>query len=537
MSAVSFTASFSPHLSNNSRVLALETTLHQGLSNFKELLIDLEQLHIESDNYKTQYLKQKEQCTSKACCGAEELKKDIKSKDNIIQLVASALTRLNETKNWSLLDEVFKILFGDTTHYQENSKSREVLTTNLKQEEFINIKKELGSNEDLSSANESISEIEGTPTGRTSPIIQTKKLKNSMVATVDKKKCPDNWPTPESKALKLTFLTPTRGKTNKLRQSRLNIVKVPTSNVIDITCSPEFSGGSRGKSETECIVQPLIKKESMENDDTILPSPTSGPTNFTLFKSPMKFKKPLSLKTKTDKAGNTVKKAVQDSENKQIKVERDTEEIKKCINNIKMNHSATYTQEDSINILHPERLPKNFLKSSPLKQAHDETTFCDTQASVSLLQHVEKLDDVHQQDKPISPSKRPLADNINFTNVQDDDELQASMSLLQRDAKVSRITTEQVKRRIPEPVEVDYDDGPRTRAEKRLLPGWACEKCVQFFSELYKDDPEMMAKKINECSHHRGVNNPERPKTPPRYWNPRWTVPENTEEFNRRNNV
>ena len=48
----------------------------------------------------------------------------------------------------------------------------------------------------------------------------------------------------------------------------------------------------------------------------------------------------------------------------------------------------------------------------------------------------------------------------------------------------------------------------------------------------------MLAKKINECSHHRGVNNPtEKSKAPAGFWNPRWDIPNDTEEFNKRNNV
>lgn len=47
----------------------------------------------------------------------------------------------------------------------------------------------------------------------------------------------------------------------------------------------------------------------------------------------------------------------------------------------------------------------------------------------------------------------------------------------------------------------------------------------------------MLAKKIEECSKHRGRTNPVRPKTPEGFWNPRWDVPHDTEEFNRRNNI
>uniref|UniRef100_A0A2A4J4I1 DNA endonuclease activator Ctp1 C-terminal domain-containing protein n=1 Tax=Heliothis virescens TaxID=7102 RepID=A0A2A4J4I1_HELVI len=539
MSLLNITNSFSSVLSSNTKVLALERTLQQGLQDFKELLTDFEQLHIESDSYKTQYIKQKERCDSNSCSSAEALKRIIESKDNIIQLVASTLTRLNETKDLKILDEVFKILFGETTTvpmYQDNINCKEV-----KKLSPVNVKNEIHSScEDLSFREESVSEIEGTPTGRVSPIIQMKKLKSSLVTSSDfrdKKKCPDIWPTPEKKTLKLSFSTPLRAKPNgKLRQARLNIVKVKESNFIDMTCTPEFSGGSR-RNDSDGNVAPLIKKESIENDDTILPSPTSGPNNFTLFKSkesPLKFKKPqLSLKIKTEK--KTPKKADQTTDIV-IKQEQNTENI--LINDFKMHDSVTFTQDDSINLLNPNRIPKNFINQSPTKLEHNDLTYCETQASMSLLQHVGKLDHIHRDDNECSPSKRPLAENINVTNMQDD-ELQPSMSILDREPKVSRVNADTVKRKIPEFAEMIYKEpNMRKKSEKRMLPGWSCDKCKDFFGELYKDDPEMLAKKINECSHHRGVNNPtDRPKTPPGFWNPRWEVPDDTEEFNRMNNV
>lgn len=59
-------------------------------------------------------------------------------------------------------------------------------------------KKELfDSTTDVSMKDESVSEIEGTPTGRTSPIIQSRKPRNGCVTSSsdyrDKKKCPDSW--------------------------------------------------------------------------------------------------------------------------------------------------------------------------------------------------------------------------------------------------------------------------------------------------------------------------------------------------------
>lgn len=537
MSLINISNSLPPVLSNNIKILALEKTLLQGLDNFKDLLSDFEQLYIESNSYKTQFIEQKEKCSSNSCSSAEALKRIIESKDNIIQLVASTLTRLNETKDLKILDEAFRILFGEqpapVPTYQANINTKEIKKSPIKQELHSSL-------EDVSFREESESEIEGTPTtGRFSPIIPMKKLKSTTttVATSsdfrDKKKCPDNWATPDKKTFKLSSSTPVGGKkTGRYRQSRLNLVKVEQNTVIDITCSPEFSGGRRDDTDKDKPL--LIKKESIENEDTILPSPTSGPNNFTLFKSkesPMKFKKPLSLKPKTEKK-TPPKQVDQNVSPSIIKQEQfNSENVFKD----SMNHSVTFTQEDSINLLHPNRLPKN-LKQSPIKvEPYNDETYCDTQASVSLLHHVDKLDNIHKG-KENSPSKSPLAENINITNMQDDDELQASMSVLQREP-FNKTAVDTVKRKISEFGETS-DEPVRKKSEKRLLPGWSCDKCKEFFGELYKHDPEMMAKKINECSHHRGTNNPtDRPKTPPRFWNPRWEVPNDTEEFNRMNNV
>lgn len=537
----------------NSKVLALESSLQQSLCNLKELLTDFETLYNESNKHKAEFLSQKEKCKSKTCCGAEELKKVIELKDNIIQSTASTLTRLSETKNWSMLDDVFTILFGESAPVlNHNSKQAITKTASIKLE-TVTPKKELDSpDEKLPCTDESVSEIEGTPTGRSSPIIHSKKMKAHIIPDRDKKKCPGTWNTSDDKAIKLTFTSPSGSKkSNRLRQARLNIVKMKTTNVIDITNSPEFCGGNRtGNAVMESNIQPLIKTASLENDDTILPSPTSERTNFTLYKSPLKFKKPppLKLKTKTEKTSVVFKKKDPDVENNMLKVEkRDVGDVL-CVDDMNNCNSVTYTQDDSINILHPDRLSKLVTKSFPINQKQDQITenspkkqklckkiFHDTQSSVSVLQHVKNLDDVHKIDSQLSPSKVPLSENINATNIPED-EMESSMLLLPRDYKLQS-ATENVKRRLVELVEVREESTPRTRAEKRQLPGWACEKCVNFFSELHKDDPEAMWKKINECSHHRGVNNPERPKTPPGYWNPRWKVPEDTEEFNRRNNL
>ncbi|XP_063826014.1 uncharacterized protein LOC135075515 [Ostrinia nubilalis] len=116
-------------------------------------------------------------------------------------------------------------------------------------------------------------------------------------------------------------------------------------------------------------------------------------------------------------------------------------------------------------------------------------------------------------------------------------ETDASMSLLRPEPKAAKVSPEdKAKRKLP--VEPVYKEPTvRKKAEKRVLPGWSCDECKTFFDELYQNDHEMLAKKMEECSKHRGRNNPARPKTPEGFWNPRWSVPSDTEEFNRRNNA
>lgn len=135
------------------------------------------------------------------------------------QLSASTLIKLHETKNFNILNDVFQILCGDKTVDipklpQEEVREKnilikkEVLTPNKKcytpkkelftpKKELFSPKKEIFSPIPDPVKDESVSEIEGTPTGRTSPIIQSRKLRNSSAANSsdlrDKKKCPDNW--------------------------------------------------------------------------------------------------------------------------------------------------------------------------------------------------------------------------------------------------------------------------------------------------------------------------------------------------------
>ncbi|KAM3962673.1 uncharacterized protein ACR2FA_003301 [Aphomia sociella] len=521
-------------------ITALEINLQQSLSHVKDLELQFEQLILNSDNYKIQYIEQKEKCESKNCSGSQTLKNVIAAKDKIIDSVESALTRLSETRNFNILNDIYKILRGETANLTPPSESEPVPIKIEPESQVYSPEKLSPIAADVSVKEESLLEIEGTPTGRVSPIIQTRKFhsgtnisKTNSSDFKEKKKCPDSWPTPETKSVKMSYQTPTRNKPNgRLRQTRLPLTKIKPSNTVDLTSSPEFSGGSRLKTETVCNVQVLIKKESIESDDTILPSPTSGPTSFlTLYKttskaSPKKFKTPLSL--------------IRDKPEKLLRSDKCGLENQ----NQPANNSNAMDIEDSINLLQPNR--GTIKRKSPKTILEDDNiTHCETNDSVSLLQHLNMLEgneeNIRKQSIHCSPNRQPLAENINLLNTPEKDiHIDSSMSLLRPELVPPKSAQfdENVKRKIPEHVEPIYKEPTvRKKAEKLALPGWSCDECRDFYDELYRDNPVMLAKKMDECSKHRGRNNPARPKTPTGFWNPRWDVPEDTEEFNKRNNA
>lgn len=66
----------------------------------------------------------------------------------------------------------------------------------------------------------------------------------------------------------------------------------------------------------------------------------------------MKFKKPLSLKPKTEK--KTPPKQVDQNVSPSI-IKQEPFNSQNVFKDNSMNHSVTFTQEDSINLLHPNR--------------------------------------------------------------------------------------------------------------------------------------------------------------------------------------
>ncbi|XP_063623932.1 uncharacterized protein LOC134795969 isoform X2 [Cydia splendana] len=549
-------------LSNNKFVVALENTLHQSINNFKELITEFDQHQLESDDYKTQVSTLKEKCESKVCVGSEALKKIIELKDNIIQSAASALTRLNETKDMRIIDETLKILCGETVSLTPPKDSADF--------QLKTPKKESPSFTEACN-DESVSEIEGTPTGRTSPIIVSRKARNASDYR-EKKKCPDNWPTPKNKTLKLTypnFCTPPGKGKGKLRQTRFTTVK--QTSVLDVSSSPEFAG-LRGSKDTKSM-QLNIKRESLDDEDTIEPSPTSITSNFSSISavrsSPLKLNKnsPHKITKGSPAKLSLVKKPHSNISKLQIKTEG-LSNLENVENKLE-NSDVKVKMEESINLLRPPRFRTP--ERSPAKLKDPNETECTIDSTMSLLQHVEKLEKSSPDHKNIcSPTKRPLAENINLTNLQTQYDTEASVSLLnhnhfidnkkdlespnknptynglERETKINSAIESIVKKDL-EKLEPKRENGKvdvffkeptvRKKAEKRALPGWFCDECKNFYAELYKNDPVMLAKKMDECSKHRGRQDPSRPKTPPNFWNPRWDVPEDTEEFNRRNNA
>ncbi|CAG9562116.1 unnamed protein product [Danaus chrysippus] len=354
----------------------------------------------------------------------------------------SVIKKLCDTKEISALDSI-----------RELTKSSTEISKNCSPNDY----KETSPDKDIKDVNnDTVLEIEGTPTGRKSPIIQSKKGKHQQNIK-DKIKCPDDWLTPERKSIKLSFPSQNQQKTGaRLKQSRLSLVKTKNMNTIDLTCSPECI---KNLNETE--IQRDVKKDIFDSD-TILPSPTSGVIKLPVYKtlskeSPNKMKRP------------------------QMSMKLDLEEAP-SISNVGNSNDV----EDSINIL---------------------------------------------QNYPKSPTKKPLNENVNIVNKSVDGESRSS--LVKPPTTANTAQNNQLYKVEP----LFKEPSVRTKAEKRSLPGWSCDECREFFDELYKDDPVMLARKMNECSKHRGRNNPVRPNTPGGFWEPRWDVPDDTEEFNRRNNV
>ncbi|CAK1551027.1 unnamed protein product [Leptosia nina] len=456
--------------SSSPRFKAAETTLQQTVQCFKELAEEYDKLVAENMDYKSKYQALME-CSSNT--SSDALKREVEQKNNIIQQVASALSKLLETKDFKIIDEIFMLICGDL---------KQKLGASPKESKVVQDK--------------SLSEVEGTP-GRKSPIIaMSKKIRSSTTHSLNLTKKCDGRDTPEKKnSLKLVFPSPSKSKGGgRMKQSRLNVMKSKSSCVVDLTCSPE------ARLREDDVDMKLVKKELIDYDETILPSPTSGalvlPQMYKSTKdSPNKFQKPtISIN---------------------IKAEKETR-VKDDI------LSATYTQQ--IDLMKSCKRSLQLIKT----EKTDENVEYDVNNSVSLL----------QQKSPQSPKKQPLLLNNNLMNIQD--HMESSMSILQKN-KVSPTNNQpgvKAKRtKVEDAGPVYKEPTVRKKSEKRALPGWSCDKCKQFYGTLYADNPDMLAQKMDECSKHRGRNNPVRPSTPPGFWEPRWDVPTDTEEFNRRNNA
>ncbi|XP_013134101.1 PREDICTED: uncharacterized protein LOC106099953 [Papilio polytes] len=401
------------------------------------------------------------------------------------------------------------------------------------------------------------SEMDSIPSGRKSPIIQNKKFRTTSAVAInnvvqEKKKCPEIWPTPEKKMLKLVFTTPGRQKSNaKLRQARLNFVKEKATTIVDLTCSPKDSDyNSNGISQD-------VKKELFENEDTILPSPTSGSINFSSGYKSLSRSSPRKTKTLSLSKLKSKEAICDNKENKFIKIEDITAEVsvlkesnklntpkKTCTSpsKFKLKSECTYDDEnlskitapkeveESINILSnfPNRFAESPKPQSPMLHLQCKENSQDANESISLLQRINQFDR-KQDGQPSSPIKRPSSPS----------DIPASLSVLDNNFATKAFNNkDSIKRTKPVPVESIFKEPTvRKKAEKLALPGWSCDECKQFYDELYKDNPEMLRQKMSECSRHRGRRDPARPRTPPGYWQPRWDVPQDTDDFNRLNNA
>ncbi|CAH2265137.1 jg9288 [Pararge aegeria aegeria] len=331
------------------KVAAMEETLTQAVINFKEIVLELEQLHLENKNYKKMLDDHMKKLENPTCSSCDDFKKIIEIKEQILDSVASTLNQLTQTKNFNLIEVILKKIYGHTniltppksvSPEKENELPKESTKINMSETSFISPKKEVRC---LKSKNESVSEIEGTPTGRKSPIFQSKKTKTSIssknsLSLKDKKKCPETWPTPEKKTIKLSYPSPTQSRSGgRMRQGRLSFIKMKSCSVVDLTCSPENSGEiDCNENNNKC----KVKKEPIDNDETILPSPTSGPVNF----PPLPSKRPLAENVNIMNVQNL------ESESSMSILQRDpgTSKVEKAtgdvVKRIKTNMAAVYKE-------------------------------------------------------------------------------------------------------------------------------------------------------------------------------------------------
>ncbi|GBP55299.1 hypothetical protein EVAR_43053_1 [Eumeta japonica] len=333
---------------------------------------------------------------------------------------------------------------------------------------------------------QSVSDNEGTSTGRCSPVF-------SLNNKVEKKKLSSNWRTPESKVVKLTI--PSSAKRNKsggkLKQARFNFVHSKTSQIIDAsTCTM--------KMEHNPEIEAGVKVESIENDDTIMPSPTSGPIKLDFVsgtRNLKKFESPNKIFT-----SNSMTKYMQND------LKYSLEKIEDSDHTIKGHNMEI--EDSSIDLLHPEKIKHTDNKEMCVEISMEHGLDHETDSSISLLKCLEKNED---------------GQKLNLNTATEN-------SLLKQRNCVPVVKKENVEHIYKEPA-------PRKKAEKKSLPGWKCDQCRNFYGVLHKDDPVMLEKRMSECSKHRGRTNPIQPQTPPGLWDPRWHVEEDTEVFNKQNNV
>lgn len=105
-----------------------------------------------------------------------------------------------QTKDFSLMEAIFIEMYGEpiiltppksVSPQKEHNPNCEPPNTNEKKEETPS-RSSKNKIEDVEVNDESVSEIEGTPTGQRSPIFQSRKPKSNL-SLKDKKKCSSSW--------------------------------------------------------------------------------------------------------------------------------------------------------------------------------------------------------------------------------------------------------------------------------------------------------------------------------------------------------
>lgn len=376
----------------------------------------------------------------------------------------------------------------------------------------------LSLNDEAISINDTVNEINGTPpinnrssetpTGRSSPIIGTGKIRSKLRHNVTKVLVNSN--------RNLSSNSPLKANVKKFKQGRLTFSEAKPSKRIDVSHSESFCGGTRSPFRKERDdIKNISGRIAPDDDEIILPSPTSDVTRLQ-FQSMSK----RSLKSMEKPSPQKIMKNMT-----MIKTEFEPEDIHidadatNCIELELDQQTNSKCMAPPLMKLNPKK-SSSAKKKSPLALNKNVNNISNTYTQYNTNVSLSVLDGQHVVSK----------ENIDFRIVK------------QEDIKPCAVKQEDIKLcnkwdGMESPQFIYKEESVRKKAEKRKLLGWCCSKCKEYYEEAYKGDEERLEKVKQATSKHRGRFNPEKCATPPGFWDMRFSPPEDTEAFNRQNGV